>query len=182
MIIGLTGLHGVGKSFLAEIMSNKLKWRLVNKRNILASMYQKANPVDELTWEEWYRKLYGKIGAFNVMSLILSKLSEKESEGKMPIVLDSVHNTDEWRAIKYAYPESILVGVFSPKRVRFSRNDQGDEELDTKRIIYWHENVLGEFSCLLSEIEWAFSGCNSPGLQLRECHILKDYLEKRKRI
>jgi len=176
MIIGLTGLHGAGKSFLAGIMNTGLKWRLADKRNILMNMYIKQTPIDDLTWEDWYRILYGKVGAFNVMTMILGEM-DKEKEG-LPIVLDAVHNTDEWRAIKYVYPESILVGVFSPKRIRFARHDEGDEDLDAKRIIYWHENVLDELSCLLSEVEWAFSGCDPPDFQLLKCLALKDYLEK----
>ncbi|MFA6119700.1 MAG: hypothetical protein WC688_07290 [Parachlamydiales bacterium] len=178
MIIGIAGLHGAGKSFLANIMSTKLKWRVVNKRDAMKKIYKKQPPVDDLTWEEWYRVLYGKVGAFNMMVMILDELIKEKR--CFPIILDSVHNTDEWRAIKYAYPESILVGVFSPKRVRSARNEQGDEELDTKRIIYWHENILGELSCLLSEVEWAFSGCDSANLQLRKCYALRDYLNKRK--
>lgn len=176
MIIGLTGLHGAGKSFLANIMSTRLKWRIVNKRNVMKEIYEKQAPVDDLTWEDWYRVLYGKVGAFNVMTMIIEEfVQEKE---RFPIVLDAVHNTDEWRAIKYVYPESLLVGVFSPKKIRIARNDQGDAELDVKRIIYWHENVLGELSCLLSEVEWAFSGCDCSDLQLRKCHALRDYLKK----
>lgn len=112
--------------------------------------------------------------------MVLDEL-EKKDDG-VPIVLDAVHNPDEWRVIKRACPESILAGVFFPKRVRFDRNDQGDDNLDIKRNIYWHENMLGELSCLLSEIEWAFSGCDSYDLQLRKCYALRDYLKKIKLI
>lgn len=119
MFIGLTGFHGAGKSFLADIMSHKLKWKLINKRDILKEIYDKYNPADDLIWEEWYWTLYGKLGAFRVMVMVLDEL-EKKDDG-VPIVLDAVHNPDEWRAIKRACPESILVGVFSPKRVRFDR-------------------------------------------------------------
>lgn len=30
MFIGLTGFYGAGKSFLADIMNNKLAWKLIN--------------------------------------------------------------------------------------------------------------------------------------------------------
>lgn len=181
MIIGLTGFHGAGKSFLADIMRNKLKWKLINKRDVLRKMYDKHPLVDDLTWEDWYKTLYGKLGAFKVMIMILDELNKENKQGA-PVVLDAIHNTDEWRAIKYAYPESILVGIFSPKRIRLTRHNQGDGELDKKRLIYWHENVLGEFSCLLSEVEWAFSGCDPYDFQLRKCFILRDYLKERKLI
>lgn len=180
MFIGLTGFHGAGKSFLADIMNDKLAWKLINKRDILKEMYGKHYPADNLTWEEWYRALYGKLGAFRVMTMILDEM-EKEDDG-VPVVLDAVHNTDEWKAIKRICPESILVGVFSPKRVRFFRNNQGDENLDARRLVYWHDSMLGGLSCLLSEIEWAFSGCDSYDLQLRKCYAFRDYLKKIKLI
>ena len=174
MIIGITGFHGAGKSSLAEIMSKKLDWISINKRDVLRELYGKNQPVDNLTWEEWYRVLYGKVGAFKVMCMILDDL--KINQNNTPIVFDSIHNMDEWRAIKYICHDAILVGVFSPKGVRASRNSQQDEDLDAKRILYWHENVIGEFSCLLAEIEWAFSGCDTSAVQIKGCYALRDYL------
>jgi len=177
IIVGLTGFHGAGKSFLAETMRRKLGWTLVNKRDTLRKLYGKSQPADDLTWEEWYRVLYLKAGAFKVMSMILDDL--KVIKSRKPIILDSIHNTDEWRAIKCTCPDALLVGVFSPKRVRSSRNNQQDEVLDAKRILYWHENVVEGLSCLLSEIEWAFSGCDTQAMQANRCYALKDYLKGR---
>jgi hypothetical protein len=177
MIVGLTGLHGAGKSFLAQIMHDKIGWEVVIKRDVLRMIYEKSDPVDGLTWEEWYRVLYAKIGAYKMMCMVIDEA--RISERKSIVVIDSIHNTDEWRAVKHLHSEAILVGVFSPREIRQSRNTLKDVELDVKRIIYWHENVLGEFSCLLSEVEWAFSGCNPPQSQLRKCHLLKNYLNKR---
>lgn len=177
MFVALTGLHGAGKSFLAEVMSVNLGWNMIVKRDVFKLIFEKSKASKELTWEQWYRVMYEKVGAFAIMEMILGEIGLMKSDEIM--VIDSVHNVDEWRAIKCANQKSILIGVFTPREIRCSRNNPGDEELDRKRIMYYHENVLGELSCLFSEVEWSFSGCDSRKMQLERCLTLEKYLKNR---
>ena len=71
----------------------------------------------------------------------------------------------------------MLVGVFSPQVVRTKRNSPQDAVLDSKRIKYWHDHYEESSVCLLSEVEWVFTGVNSLELQKAECAEFVNYLK-----
>lgn len=173
MIIGLVGLHGCGKSNLSSIFEKEFGWINANKRKILENMFSKnfASPESHESIE-WYRYMYKSYGAPKLMELIL-EIIPKEAH----IILDAIHNPREWSVVKNIFPVSMLVGVFSPQAVRAKRNSPQDAVLDSKRIKYWHNHDEESSICLLSEVEWVFTGVNSLELQKAECAEFVNYLK-----
>lgn len=168
MIIGVTGLHGSGKSFLFKKLSDLMSVPYFYKRDALKSMANTQN------WTKWYREKYKQLGVYQFTKLILEFIPTDS-----PIVLyDTVHNPNEWAAIKDIDPNAILVGVFSPLSIRRSRNDKQDTTLDKKRVRYWHEPNKNKIACLTSEIQWAFSGCEEEPFLTNSIESFKDYIEK----
>lgn len=179
MIIGLTGLHGAGKSYVGKLLEEMFEWEHFEKRTYLQAIFKNDQKINSsLRWTEWHRELHLKNGSFKIMKEILGKkiLMQKV------LIIDSVHNTEEWRAIKDADSRSILVGVFSPSLIRETRRDKEEGSLDKKRIIYWHESNDNNVVCLLSEVEWAFSGMLPRNLLISQFNLLHHHLIETKRI
>lgn len=176
MIIGLAGLHGCGKSHLSDILQREFGWFKANKRKLLEEMFSKNFPSSESQDSiEWYRHMYKSYGAPKLMELVLEVIPKGA-----PVILDAIHNPREWSVVKNTSLTSILVGVFSPQAVRAKRNSPQDAVLDTKRIRYWHDRDEETSACLLSEVEWAFTGVNSLELQKIECAEFVSYLKDSK--
>lgn len=179
MIVGLTGLHGAGKSYTGKLLEEVFGWKYFEKRVYLQTLFkndQKVKP--SLKWIEWHRELYLKDGSFKIMKEILGK----NFPIKKVLIVDSVHNAEEWRAVKDTDSRAILVGVFSPSPVRAMRRDQEEGVLDKKRIIHWHESNDDNIVCLLSEVEWAFSGILPRELLTNQFNFLRHHLVETKRI
>lgn len=176
MILALMGLHGSGKSYFATSIEAVFKWKVYVKRDLLKVLYEQEGDV-KVDWVDWYRKLYERVGPYEVMNKILKLIPES----KDPIILDSIHNLAELKALRDMHANNfVLAAVVAPKLVRLSRNDQEDIELDRKRISFWHEKTLdGNISCLFSEADWVFNGCVSKETRLLEFQNFLDYLTSR---
>ena len=175
----LTGLHGCGKSHLSGILEKEFGWFRANKRRLLEEMFSKNFSAPECQESiDWYRYMYKSYGVPKLMELILEVIPKD----KGPVVLDAIHNPQEWFIVKSTFQKSILAGVFAPQTVRNKRNTPQDTLLDIKRIKYWHDHDENSSACLMSEVEWVFTGVNSLELQRTECAELMNYLKKSKYI
>lgn len=154
-------------------MENKFGWRWVLKRELLKEWSGMGE--NELAWINWYRNLYCTIGGYEIMNHLLRKIGYIRGIGNV-ILLDAIHTPDEWRAIKEADSNSILVGVFIPKESRLERSSSEDLVLDNGRERHWHGKE-GDY-CVLSQIEWSFCGIASPELQALEAESLFEHLIK----
>jgi len=172
MIITLTGLHGSGKSHLSGILKREFGWTYVNKRRVLEKLFGKHFPTPESVESiQWYRDVYQSVGAGELMSLVLSQI-----EADSNVVLDAVHNPIEWTVVKSSGKNVVLAGVFAPQEVRDARNTSLDAVLDRKRIGYWHDSQDSSLQCLMTKVDWAFSGVHGEELQIQECEALLSYL------
>ncbi|MDD5639664.1 MAG: hypothetical protein PHR47_02560 [Candidatus Pacebacteria bacterium] len=169
MIIGLTGLHGCGKSHIANILEKEFNCYLIDKRKSLEKYFSKQFfSVDSQESIEWYRSIYKEYGPATLINLLIEHIPNDKAT-----IIDAIHNPIEWNTIKEKFPSSLLVGVFSPHIIRIARNNPQDILLDIKRINYWH----CDNQCLLSSIEWAFTGLASASFQKKECEVLMHYLK-----
>src|SRR3989344_7097810 len=159
MIAVLAGRHGAGKSYLARLLGT-CGWSIRLKQAYLEQLHRTSgDPSDLITW---YRKRYKEAGAREVTRELLA--AGLLSNGSGPMVLDSIHNLEEWRVIKENVPLAILVSVIAPSDIRDSRNNRGDDALDKSRILYWHEDSIG--GCLMAEVEWTFQGTVPDAVQV----------------
>jgi hypothetical protein len=62
--------------------------------------------------------MYKSYGASKIIELILEVIPR---EG--PVILDAIHNPQEWFVVKNTFPKSMLIGVFTPQVVRSKRNN-----------------------------------------------------------
>ena len=178
MIITLTGLHGSGKSHLSEILKREFGLTYINKRRVLEELFGKHFPTPESVESiQWYRGVYQSIGAGELMWLVLSQIKTDSN-----VVLDAVHNPIEWTVVKSSGKDALLAGVFAPQEVRDTRNTSLDVVLDRKRIGYWHDSQDSSFQCLMTKVDWVFSGVHSEDLQIQECEALFSYLRTTGRI
>ena len=175
-IIGLAGLHGTGKSHLASLFVDLFKWDHLHKRTWLRNLYDECFATQNTTtsWDAWVYQLYDHLGPYRVVEMILS--SHKSTSGV--VVLDSIHNPEEWNAVTAVNPNAILVGVFAPLSTRITRRSPEAIQLDSRRVNYWHQGPNKEFTCLLTKIEWAFTGHCSRELQIAECESFSQYLHQ----
>ena len=169
MIIGLTGYHSCGKSVLAESLSEAFKWDIVTKRNL----FKEWSGVSGDDWVSWYRDLYTRMDSYDIMKELIKRINYRKDPSKV-IVMDAVHTIGEWSAIKDVDSDSLLIGVFVPKECRIQRSSPEDLILDGKREKYWHKQETQE--CLLSCVEWSFSGLLKPDTRLLEAEELYNFL------
>jgi chloramphenicol 3-O-phosphotransferase len=175
-IVGLTGLHGTGKSHLARLFADLFNWNCLHKRTWLKNLYDES-PLNQRTtanWDRWLYQLYDELGPSAVMEMILS--AHKSTTGVL--VFDSIHNPEEWRAVTAVDPNAVLVGVFAPLTTRIERRTADGVRLDSRRVKYWHQGQGKESPCLLTKVEWAFTGHCSRELQIAECESFSQYLNR----
>lgn len=172
MMLVFIGLHGAGKSHLAELIKREYGWLVYNKRDLLKELYNHKNSNED--WITWYRSLYDSIGPYAVMEQLLKLIPESGDN----TILDSVHNLSEWRAIQTTYHEAILVAVISPKPIRLARNEPEDKDLDIQRVKFWHKRETTKNDCLMAEVDWAFNGAATPEMLKKEFDALLAYLNK----
>lgn len=181
-IIGLCGLHGCGKSYLARRMQEILGYDVINKRTYLQLLHQKhvVYPPNK-DWELWYRNLYQERGAKEVMRLILDEYelrSARHLSNSNMIIVDAVHNVEEWQLIKETY-SAILILVCTPHETRYQRHLDGitrTTQLDMQRIRYGHQDSHTDDFCLFAQAEWAFSGVMNSILLDASIYALSQWL------
>ncbi|MEK7137423.1 MAG: AAA family ATPase, partial [Patescibacteria group bacterium] len=120
MMLVLCGLHGSGKSHLTARLVSDFGWQMCVKRDLLRQLHATGSADDD--WIAWYRALYASEGAYEVTKRLLALVPSSDR-----LILDSVHNLTEWRAIRDLHPDAVLASVIAPKAVRTARN--GPEDL-----------------------------------------------------
>lgn len=169
MLIGITGLHGAGKSFFCNTIPPKFGFKVFSKKKELAKIYKIKTGRDD--WENWYRKEYEK-DPTKITEFMLLGINQKDN-----VILDAVHSPIEWHIIKENFPNAELVEVISPDWVRSKRITSLEMEKDKKRIKYWHS----ENGCLLSEVMWSFNGAASEKLNEQSFKELIEYIIQKER-
>ncbi len=167
MIIGIAGLHGVGKTHIVTSLQSKYHWRIVNKRDLLLNLSGLAS---ENEFMPWSHDLYQRLGARGVMKLILDQTSFQPDQ---LLVIDAIHNIEEWLEIKNRDSSALLVGIFAPDAIRESRNPTDESELDIQRIGFWHGKQPTQ--CLMASIQWAFTSIPNPAFIDAQCQAFVDY-------
>lgn len=158
MILTLAGLHGSGKSYFSSYIATKFGWSVYVKRDLLKLLHDNEGGKDD--WVVWYREIYASIGPYEVMKRILNFIPFSNR-----LILDSIHNIAEWKAVKECRPDAILSVIIAPKAVRIARNKPDDKLLDIQRVNFWHDD---NNSCLIAESEWCFNGAASSKTQNAE--------------
>lgn len=155
MILALSGLHGSGKSHLSAIIAAEFGWQVCVKRDLFKVLHARENAGGD--WVAWYRAFYASEGVYEVTRALMSLVPESDR-----VILDSVHNLAEWKAIRDLRSDAVLALVIAPKAVRAARNDSEDSGLDAQRVQFWHGN---DASCLAIECDWCFNGAASVEVQ-----------------
>jgi len=166
MMLALSGLHGSGKSHLSALIASGFGWDICVKRDLLKLLHISENITGD--WVVWYRTLYAAEGAYEVTRKLMGFVPARDR-----IILDSVHNLTEWRAVRSLRPDAILASVIAPKAVRAARNGSEDPGLDIQRILFWHGDKESA-SCLAAESEWCFNGAASAEVQRTEFEAFLD--------
>lgn len=149
MLIALTGLHGCGKSSVGRILRLNHGFEVMDKRAVLLSMYRSSK--SSVPFVDWYRSMYISEGGATVMSLIWKRFQEwATTTGRSNIVVDSVHNVDEWDYLRGISQASQLVYIVSSKETRTRRVGLEHLALDTNRVEYSHRCISGEIECLFA--------------------------------
>lgn len=168
MFIGMTGLHGSGKSYFAHNVAEKYGFSVYYKNDVIAEIYK-----DNEDWIDLYRREYQK-DPYNITMNILSRLPLDKD-----IILDAVHNNDEWEIIKSVIPEAMLILVTAPKEIRINRWKK-DCEGDEKRIKYWHKiKKENSVDCLLTKVSWSFNGNSSIENNQRNFEEFLEYAKQK---
>ena len=113
MLIGITGLHGAGKSYFCNTISPEFGFKVFSKKQELAKIYKTKTGRDD--WENWYRKEY-ETDPKKITEFILLGINESEN-----IILDAIHSPVEWHIIKQHFPNAELVEVITPEPIRLQR-------------------------------------------------------------
>lgn len=151
--VGICGLHGAGKTYIAKHLHTDTGWPLIDKRTSLRRLYNEGwfRHHEGESWESWHRSVYELVGSKPLILKVL-EIVEKGGGGKI-VIIDSIHAPEEWNVIHSLHPESILIGVSAPESIRRLRMDELPE-MDARRIRFWHNGG----ACLMAEAEWAFPG------------------------
>ena len=163
MLIALTGLHGVGKSYFANNILAKYGFKIYNKKELLPYICKCTTGRDD--WRQWYREEFER-DAEKVTALMLSYINLSKN-----VVIDSVHSPLEWNIISSKVEDAELVGIIAPEPIRKQRRKEDDKEKDVKRISHWN-NVENE--CLMSNLDWVFNG--GASLEINE-QLFIEFLE-----
>ena len=155
MFIGITGLHGAGKTYFCNTVVSNFGFKVFSKKVELLKMYKTITGRND--WIEWYRNQYKK-DPKKITEFILSNIGESDD-----IIFDAVHSPIEWEIIKLKFPKAELIEIITPYDIRLKRTSVKDIEKDKKRIEYWHSDN----NCLLTNVSWAFNGDVSKELNIK---------------
>lgn len=171
MLIGLTGLHGAGKSYFCDTIPPEFGFKVFTKKKELAKVYKSKTGKDN--WEEWYRNEYRK-NPRKITEFIFSGIKTESN-----VIIDAIHSPIEWQIVKEMFPNAELAEIVTPEKIRLQRTPPLDIEKNKKRIEYWHS----EGKCLLTEVEWSFNGSGSKELNEQSFKEFIEYIkDKEKKI
>lgn len=153
IILGITGLHAAGKSYMLQRIPQKFGFTVYNKKEIIADMCE-AYTGNRENWGEWYKKEFNKEPESMTFKILSRLVGDK-------VILDAVHSNREWGIIKQIQPGALLLNVTTPQSVRDLREEPGDKIKNIQRIKYWHSVYGDTFGCLLSQVDWSFNGAAS---------------------
>lgn len=165
MLIGITGLHGAGKSYFCDTIPSEFGFKVFSKKKQLQNIYKLKTGRDD--WKEWYRSEYQK-DPRKITEFMLLWINDKED-----FVIDAIHSPVEWGIIKEKFPNAQLAEIVTPKPIRKKRIDKLDMEKDTSRIAHWHDN-----GCLLSEVDWTFNGAASKEINEKSFKEFIEYIKE----
>mgnify|MGYP002519647479 CR=1 FL=1 len=169
MLIGITGLHGAGKSYFCNTIPPEFGFKVFSKKEELSRIYKIKTNRDD--WKIWYRKEYEK-DPKKITEFILSGIQKDEN-----VILDAIHSPVEWHIIKEHFPNAELAEIITPNLIRLQRITNQDLEKDKERIKHWHS----EDGCLLSEVGWSFNGAASKELNERSFKEFVDFIKQKER-
>lgn len=169
MLIGITGLHGAGKSYFCNTIPPKFGFKVFSKKLELSRIYKAKTDRDD--WENWYRREY-KRDPKKITEFILLSIRNDEN-----VIFDAVHSPVEWHVIKEHFPNAELAEVITPNLIRLQRITKQDIEKDKERIKHWHS----ESGCLLSEVGWSFNGAASKELNEKSFKEFVDFIKQKER-
>jgi dephospho-CoA kinase len=159
-IIGLCGLPGAGKSYIADQLEKQYGCKVIRKVELCQRAHRESgSPIQD--WRVWLDLQYREQTLESVTSLILDpflKMRDKTPR-RTPIVLDSIHNTQEWNMVQKGL-HNLLVCVTAPRHTRVRRSEEkgSNEQRDRHRIEYAHETD-DPASCLFARADWSiFNG------------------------
>lgn len=167
MFIALTGLHSVGKSYLANSIMSKYGFHIYSKKDVVRFICKERAGRED--WDDWYREEFNK-DPYKMTKLILSYLDLKKD-----IILDAVHSDLEWGIIKNEIPNAEIIGIITPEYIRKTRHEEGDVEKDKLRIGYWHNGG----GCLMTELSWTLNGGASLEINEKSFEEFLIYLKKK---
>lgn len=172
MLIGITGLHGAGKSYFSNAIPPKFGFKVFSKKQKLAEIYKAKTGRED--WINWYRNEYEK-DPQKITEFMLLGINKNEN-----VILDAIHSPVEWNIIKSHFPNAELAEIITPESIRLQRITQVDIEKDKMRIEHWHSGN----NCLLSEVGWSFNGAASNELNEQSFKEFIEYMilkEKKKK-
>ena len=152
-ILGITGLHAAGKSYMLQRIPQKFGFTVYNKKEIIADLCEHETGSKE-NWGEWYKKEFNA----EPESITFKILNRVQGD---KVILDAIHSNREWNIIKQIQPGALLLNVTTPQCVRDLREEPGDKIKNIQRIKYWHSVYGDTFGCLLSQVDWSFNGAAS---------------------
>ena len=152
-VLGITGLHAAGKSYMLERIPQKFGFTVYNKKEIIADLCEHATGSRE-DWGEWYKKEFNSEPE-SITFKILNRIQGDK------VIIDAIHSNREWSIIKQIQPGALLLNVTTPQIVRDAREEPGDKIKNIQRIKYWHSIYGDTFGCLLSQVDWSFNGAAS---------------------
>lgn len=173
ILLGITGLHAAGKSYMLQRVPKKFGFTVYNKKEVIADICEMITG-DREQWDKWYKKEFSDNPA-KITFRILSRLQGDR------VILDAVHSNKEWELIKEMNPNALLLNVTTPQIVRDAREEPEDKIKNIQRIKYWH-SVYGDTpSCLLSKVDWSFNGAASIESQEQTFKDLVKFINSRPR-
>ena len=171
ILLGITGLHAAGKSYMLQHVPQEFGFKVYNKKEIIADICEQMTGTRD-NWGEWYKKEFNS-DPYKMTFRIISRL-----EGKR-VILDAVHSHKEWQIIKQLAPNALLMNVTTPQCIRDTREEPDDKIKNIQRIKYWH-NIYGEhMGCLLSEVDWSFNGATPLETQKETFRQLMYFINSR---
>lgn len=160
LTLALTGLHGCGKSSVRSLLQSEHGFRVLDKRAELLKIHEQENT--QQPYLDWYRTLYAVQGGAVVMEMVWSRFVQRQgtTAEDLRVVVDSIHNVDEWSCLRKLEPAARLVYVVTSAHLRAARTSTTHLRLDHNRIQYSHRFANHDgLECLFAKADESI--CNN---------------------